>query len=122
MNRWTLLRHERMNDQILDVHYDFLLENGEDCKTWKLLILPKLDGPSVEIFKHSNHRLIWLSIESKLLTRNRGYVKRVDRGTFKPIGVNIDRNDFSIILKGEHINGLFKKNANLCQLLSLINE
>ena len=119
MNRWTLLKHERMNDQIFDVHYDFLLENGQDCKTWKLLILPKLDGPSVEIFKHSNHRLIWLTIESKLLTNNRGYVKKVDNGIFKPLGIDADSNDFSIILKGKSINGLFKKNANSCQLISL---
>ena len=57
MYRWTLLKHERMNDQIFDVHYDFLLENGQDCKTWKLLNLPKLDGPSVEIFNHSKAEL-----------------------------------------------------------------
>ena len=119
MNRWTLLKHEIINNEILDVHYDFLLENGQDCKTWKLPILPTLDGPSVEIFKHSNHRLIWLTIESKLLTRNRGYVKRVDNGIFKPLGVDINSNNFTIILKGKSINGLFKKNANLCQLVSL---
>ena len=119
MNRWTLLKHEKINNEILDIHYDFLLENGQDCKTWKLPILPKLDGPSVEIFKHSNHRLIWLTIESKLLTNNRGYVQRVDNGTFKPFGVNIESNNFSIILQGKSINGLFKKNANLCQLISL---
>ena len=119
MNRWTLLKHERMNNEILDVHYDFLLENGQDCKTWKLPILPILDGPSVEIFKHSNHRLIWLTIENKLLTNNRGYVQRVDNGTFKSIEVDIDSKNFSIILKGNLINGLFKKSANLCQLISL---
>ena len=119
MNRWTLLKHEIKNNEILDVHYDFLLEHEQGCKTWKLPILPKLDGPSVEIFKHSNHRLIWLTIESKLLTRNRGYVKRVDNGTFKPLGVEIDSNNFSIILKGKFIKGLFKKNANLCKLISL---
>ena len=119
MNRWTLLKHERMNNEIFDLHYDFLLENGKACKTWKLLILPKLDGPSVEIFKHSNHRLVWLTIESKLLTNNRGYVKRVDNGTFQPVLVEKDSNNFSIILKGKCINGLFKKNANLCQLISL---
>tara|TARA_Y100000589_G_scaffold269577_1_gene261620 strand:- start:38 stop:400 length:363 start_codon:yes stop_codon:yes gene_type:complete len=119
MNRWTLLKHERMTDEILDVHYDFLLENGEDCKTWKLLFLPKLNGPSVEIFTHVNHRLIWLTIESKLLTRNRGYVKRVDNGTFKSLGVDINSNNFSLILKGKFINGLFKKDANLCQLISI---
>ena len=119
MYRWTLLKHERMNDQIFDVHYDFLLENGKDCKTWKLLKLPKLDGVSVDIFKHSNHRLIWLTIESKLLTNNRGYVQRVDNGIFKPLEVSIESNRFSIILKGKLIYGLFKRNANSCQLISL---
>ena len=119
MNRWTLLKHERITNEILDIHYDFLLENGKDCKTWKLPILPTLDGPSVEIFKHSNHRLIWLTVESKHLTNNRGFVQRVDNGTFKALGANIDGNYFSIILKGKYINGLFKKNSNLCQLISL---
>ena len=119
MNRWTLLKHEKINNKILDIHYDFLLENGQDCQTWKLPILPILDGPSVEIFKHSNHRLIWLTIENKLLTNNRGYVQRVDNGTFRSIEVDIDSKNFSIILKGNLINGLFKKSANLCQLISL---
>ena len=119
MNRWTLLKHERINNGILDIHYDFLLENGQDCKTWKLLVFPEIDGASVDIFEHSNHRLIWLTIESKLLTNNRGYVQRIDSGIFKPLGVGIGRNDFSIILKGKSIKGLFKKNANLCQLISL---
>ena len=119
MNRWTLLRHEKIDNRILDIHYDFLLENGQDCKTWKLSILPTLDGPSVEIFKHTNHRLIWLTRESKLLTHNRGYVKRVDNGIFKLLGVSIESNKFSLILKGKLIYGLFKIDDNLCQLISL---
>ena len=119
MNRWTLLKHEKINNKTLDIHYDFLLENGQDCKTWKLLIFPEMDGVSVDIFEHSNHRLIWLTIESELLTNNRGYVQRVDNGTFKTLGVHIDSNNFSIILKGNCINGLFKKNDNLCKLISL---
>tara|TARA_B100000900_G_scaffold353419_1_gene321582 strand:+ start:192 stop:554 length:363 start_codon:yes stop_codon:yes gene_type:complete len=119
MKRWTLLKHEIKNNEILDVHYDFLLENGQDCKTWKLINLPKLDGPSVSIFKHSNHRLIWLTIENKLLTNNRGYVQRVDNGTFKILGFDLDNNDFSIILKGNYMEGLFKKNGDLCKLIAL---
>ena len=119
MNRWNLLKHEIVNNEAIDVHYDFLLENGKDCKTWKLLILPKIDGPSVEIFNHSNHRLIWLSIENKLLTNNRGYVNRVDNGIFKPLGVDINSNNFEIILQGKCLKGLLKKNAKFCQLISL---
>ena len=118
MKRWTLLKHESINNKIFDVHYDFLLENGEDCKTWKLLLFPEIDGSSVEIFEHSNHRLIWLTIKSKLLSNNRGYVQRVDNGTFKPLGACMDSNNFSIILNGKFIKGLFKKEANSCKLVS----
>ena len=118
MKRWTLLKHEIKNNEILDVHYDFLLENGQDCQTWKLLNLPKLNGPSVTIFKHSNHRLIWLTIEKKLLTNNRGYVQRVDNGTFTLLGIDLDSNNFSLILKGNYLEGLFKKNGDTCKLIS----
>ena len=119
MNRWTLLKHESIKDQVLDSHCDFLLENGQNCKTWKLLVLPELDGEQVKIYKHKNHRLAWLTTESKLFTDNRGFVKRVDNGTFISNGVDIGSNNFSIILKGRLIKGLFKKNANLCQLISV---
>ena len=119
MNRWTLLKHEKINNKILDIHYDFLLENGQNCKTWKLPIFPELDGESVDIFEHSNHRLIWLTIESKLLTNNRGFVQRVDNGIFKTLGLDLESNSFSILLKGKFISGLFKKNANTCQLISV---
>ena len=118
MNRWTLLKHEKIINKILDSHYDFLLENGQDCKTWKLPIFPEIDGESVDIFEHSSHRLIWLTVESKLLTKNRGYVNRIDNGTFKMLDYDKDRNNFSVILKGKFIDGLFKKNANTCQLIS----
>ena len=46
-------------------------------------------------------------------------MQRVDNGTFKELGADINSNNFSIILKGNYINGLFIKNANLCQLISL---
>ena len=119
MNRWALLRHEKINKKIVDIHYDFLLENGQDCKTWKLLIFPELDGFSVEISEHSNHRLIWLTIQSKLLTKNRGFVQQIDSGIFKPLGVDLDSNNFSIILKGNYGERLFKKTGDLCKLISL---
>ena len=119
MNRWTLLQHEVFQDEALKTHYDFLVENGEDCLTWKMLILPVLDGSPVEIKKHRNHRLIWLSRESQLLTKNRGFVKRVDNGTYKWLSNQSDKDNFSLTLSGSKINGIFKKSGCLCQLLSV---
>ena len=56
MDKWVLLEHEVYNDKSKDIHYDFLVENGIDCLTWKFLKLPLLNQASVEITKQPNHR------------------------------------------------------------------
>jgi len=119
MNRWNLLKHEINKNKILEIHYDFLIENGDNCLTWKLLILPEIDGQSVDIFEHTKHRLIWLSKESQALTKNRGYVQRIDNGTFQILDNKLTEVNFSIVLKGNKFNGLFKKKGSKCQLQSL---
>ena len=37
MNKWVLLEHKVYSDNLFDIHYDFLVENGIDCLTWKFL-------------------------------------------------------------------------------------
>ena len=59
MNRWVLLEHKVYSANSLDIHYDFLVENGTDCLTWKFLKLPLLNKASIEISKQPNHRLLW---------------------------------------------------------------
>ena len=39
MNKWVLLEHKVYSANSFDIHYDFLVENGIDCLTWKLLKL-----------------------------------------------------------------------------------
>ena len=49
MNRWVLLEHKVYLANSVDIHYDFLVENGIDCLTWKFLKLPLLNQASIEI-------------------------------------------------------------------------
>ena len=51
MNKWVLLEHKIYSPNSLDIHYDFLVENGKDCLTWKFLKLPLLNQPSIEILR-----------------------------------------------------------------------
>ena len=37
MNKWVLLEHKVHSAKDIDMHYDFLVENGKDCLTWKFL-------------------------------------------------------------------------------------
>ena len=116
MNKWVLLEHKEYFANSIDIHYDFLVENGIDCLTWKFLKLPKLNQASVEIFKQQNHRLVWLSRIEYRLSGNRGFVKRIDHGIFKNVSYKLDSEYYRFILDGKLLYGLFEISGNSCRL------
>ena len=101
--------------------YKRQVENGKDCLTWKIFEIPQLNGPSIEIIKQVNHRLIWLYREKYTLSNERGQVQRKDFGIYYVVGGFLDEDDFSLRLNGKILNGIFKKKFNSCKLISEIN-
>ena len=116
MNKWVLLEHKVCFANSVDIHYDFLVENGIDCLTWKFLKLPLLNQASIEISKQPNHRLVWLSRIEHELSDNRGFVKRIDHGIFKNVSDKFDSKYYRFILDGELLYGLFEISTNSCRL------
>ena len=116
MNKWVLLEHKVLSAKALNIHYDFLVENGKDCLTWKFLKLPLINQASIEIFKQPNHRLVWLSRKEYELSGNRGFVKRIDHGIFKNVADKLDPKFFRFILDGKLLYGLFEISGNSCRL------
>ena len=116
MNKWVLLEHKVYSENSLNIHYDFLVENGVDCLTWKFSKLPLYNQASTKIFKQPNHRLVWLSRIEHELSGNRGYVKRIDYGIFKNVSDKLDSECFRFILDGELLYGLFEISGNSCRL------
>ena len=116
MNRWVLLEHKILGGKLIDIHYDFLVEDRSDCITWKFHDIPALNKGFVEIRKQPNHRLIWLSRVEHQLSNNRGFVKRIDHGTFSYISHNQDSQQLKIILNGNFLKGLLTINESFCQL------
>ena len=116
MNKWVLLEHSVSSASSTDIHYDFLVENGTDCLTWKFLEVPLLNQVSVEIFKQPNHRLVWLSRIEYELSGKRGFVKRIDHGIFKNVSNKLDSEYCQFILDGALLNGLFEISSNSCRL------
>ena len=116
MNKWVLLEHKVFFANSVDIHYDFLIENGIDCLTWKFLKLPLLNQASIEIYKQPNHRLVWLSRIEHELSDNRGFVKRIDHGIFKNVSDKFDSEYYRFILDGDLLYGLFEISANSCRL------
>ena len=116
MNKWVLLEHKIYSPNSLDIHYDFLVENGKDCLTWKFLKLPLINQASTEIFKQPNHRLVWLSRERHELSDNRGFVKRIDHGRFRDVSDDLNSDCFRYILDGKLLYGMFEISGNSCKL------
>ena len=116
MNRWVLLEHKILGSNLIDIHYDFLVENTIDCFTWKFYEIPLLNKGFVQIRKQPNHRLVWLSRVEHQLSKNRGLVKRIDHGTFSYILQNQDFKEIQIILNGNLLNGVLTIDGNYCQL------
>ena len=116
MNKWVLLEHKVYSANSIDIHYDFLVENGIDCLTWKFLKLPLLNQSPIEIFKQPNHRIVWLSRKEHELSGNRGFVKRIDHGIFRNLSDKLDSECYRFILDGELLYGLFEISANSCRL------
>ncbi len=116
MNRWVLLEHKILRSKLIDIHYDFLVEDQLDCLTWKFHDIPSLNEGVVKIVKQPNHRLVWLSRVKYQLSNNRGLVKRIDHGIFSNISYNQNSQELKIILNGKLLNGLFIIDGNFCQL------
>ena len=116
MNRWVLLEHKILCNNLIDVHYDFLVEDQLDCFTWKFNEIPSINKGFVEIKKQPNHRLVWISRVEYELSNNRGLVKRIDHGTFSDLFHNQDSQELKIILNGKLLKGLLKIDGNFCQL------
>ena len=116
MNRWVLLEHKILGSKLIDIHYDFLVEDQLDCLTWKFHEIPSLNKGVVKIVKQPNHRLVWLSRVEYQLSNNRGLVKRIDHGTFSYISHNQDFQELKMMLNGKLLNGLFIIDGNFCQL------
>tara|TARA_A100001388_G_C28750518_1_gene491944 strand:- start:117 stop:476 length:360 start_codon:yes stop_codon:yes gene_type:complete len=115
MNRWVLLEHRIFCSNFFDIHYDFLVEDQNDCLTWKFYEIPSIKKSSVEITKQPNHRLVWLSRVEYQLSNNRGLVKRIDHGTASYI-YNQDLQELKIMLNGKLLRGLLTIDGNFCQL------
>jgi hypothetical protein len=76
MPRFAILTHDHPF-----LHWDLLLEDGESCRTWRLLSEPA-PGQTIPAEPIANHRLLYLDYEGPV-SGDRGTVTRFDAGTFE---------------------------------------
>jgi hypothetical protein len=105
-SRFVILRHEQAGA----VHWDLMLEAGESLTTWQLLEDPRRlasagDTTVIPARRIGDHRKAYLDCEGPV-SRNRGHVTRLDRGTYEPIDTR--REQWTVRLAGSLFGGVFR--------------
>ena len=103
--RWALLKHIQSQHHHNRFHFDLLLEDKEDCRSWRLDKFPQVDGPALKVIPISPHNLSWLTCDGREVSGGRGWASPVASGYFLgelPIDYGIP---FSIELIGDDLNG-----------------
>ena len=77
MPRFVILRHDHPF-----LHWDFFLECGDVCRTWRLLDSPDVIESAIPAEPLTDHRLMYLDYEGPV-SGDRGTVRRWDVGTFE---------------------------------------
>tara|TARA_B100000945_G_scaffold172626_1_gene138237 strand:- start:21 stop:398 length:378 start_codon:yes stop_codon:yes gene_type:complete len=116
--RWVLLRHFGAPDDVKGIHFDFLLEDKEFCRTWRLSDIPLLDGPYVDSLSIAPHDLYWLDIKEKVLSGNRGVATRIKKGIFWESLPSIDQTYLNLSLRWENVEGDLVIDENGCRIFS----
>jgi hypothetical protein len=107
-DEFVILRHSGYGP----VHYDLMLRAGDMLATWQVLGNPAemQPGDELEATRLPDHRLAYLEYEGSV-SRNRGRVERIERGTFQPLGDNPPARQFRI--EGQQMTGAFELRAPL---------
>ena len=87
-------------------HYDLMLGDGDSLATWQLPASP-LDlppGSDMPATRIQPHRSAYLDYEGPV-SRGRGEVRRIDRGTYER--VHVDESRWRIRLHGQALEGVY---------------
>ena len=115
--RWVLLRHIGAPDDLKGIHFDLLLEDKDFCRTWRLSHIPVIDGPYVHSHAIAPHKLDWLDVEEKVVSRNRGFVNRVQKGVFLKLVPSFKTSSIKLLLQWEDVECVLVIDENGCKIL-----
>ena len=117
--RWALLKHLGSPDDSIGLHFDLLLEESINCRTWRLDEIPVLDGPAFNAKSIQAHKLTWLEITEKEVSGARGIATRISHGQYSGI-LPVNNDDLLIIhLEGDSLHGLLEIDKGICRLSSI---
>ena len=116
--RWVLLEHRTSKNSLNGIHFDLLLEEEHDCRTWRLEDVPISDGPAVKAVAIRPHNLYWLEKDEGEVSGGRGWAKRIYNGTFSG-SLPLFQNDIlTVEISGNDLKGTLQIVDSLCKINS----
>ena len=115
MPRYSLLLHTDAPNDPLGTHIDLLLEDAENCRTWRVPQLPHAGGASQEAVPLPPHRLLWLEPRSAAVSGNRGWAERICSGQYSGVLPDDVTAAVNVILSGD-LEGRLQINKGRCRL------
>tara|TARA_Y100001968_G_scaffold274374_1_gene267566 strand:+ start:690 stop:1073 length:384 start_codon:yes stop_codon:yes gene_type:complete len=118
LKRWALFKHVPSSQDMQGIHFDLLLEDRSDCRSWRLDQIPFLNGQAVNAISAPPHKVDWLEKHDCAVSGGRGWAYRVERGVFKgelPISDDLPLN---IELFSETIFGQLEIRNSSCRISS----
>ena len=112
------MRHTINPGDIEELHYDFLLEDKNFCRTWRLSKIPLLDGPYVDCEYIAPHNLYWLDIEEKAVSGNRGFATRIKKGIFSESLPSIEKSFINLPIIWERVESDLLIDENGCRIFT----
>ena len=117
--RWALFKHVGALNDPLGKHFDLMLEDHSECRSWRLNNLPIIDGPPVKTILIKPHKLEWLDREYLDLSNARGIVTRLEAGTFSGLLPISQLESFKIQLLCKRFVGEMEIKNSLCRIISM---
>ena len=116
-----MLKHFSSSDDLNEFHFDLLLEDGGQCRSWRLSDIPELDGPGLDVVAISPHSLSWLNSSGRAVSGGRGFAFPVSSGFFLGKLPSNEASSLKIELIGQELNGLIEIAKNQCFFRSSVS-
>ena len=117
--RWVLLSHVFDSSKKANNHFDLLLEDGLECRSWRLNSIPQIDGPAVIAILIPAHRLDWLESSGQKVSGGRGWAQPVCRGSYKGVLPLNHLDPFFLELSSHDYKLRMRIEEKLCQFFSI---
>ena len=115
LQRYALLRHTGAPDDPSGCHFDLLLEDRANCRTWRLATVPQLNAEAQPAVPLPAHRKVWLEPRSAAVSGNRGWAERIHAGSYCGVLPNATDADVTLQLEGD-LQGCLRITSGHCCL------